>query len=133
MKTRNIYLSLVLIFIITYSYGQARLGSTIDDIKKEFTDPSLKLTPWFDKGMAYIDITIPRALVVYSFNTEGICAMTVIIPNTVGNLNYYVERYNNSYVILSTTKWRMYNDTGSFLIELKYPEEGGYWLIWTFE
>ena len=111
--------------------GQARLGSTASEIKSEFWESSYKQKSGYDKeGDYYITIETGRATVMYYFDTDKVCIATVIVPDNQGALNFYVELYNERYVIVSSTQWKMYSKGGISNIELVYPEDGGYFFIW---
>ncbi len=129
---KNLILTIVMTIICVIVFGQARVGSTASEIKSEFKESKYKLKTGYDKDNDYyISIETARATVVYYFNSEKICTMTIIIPDNQGALNIFVETYNNQYVIKSSTSWRMYNENGIANIELIYPETGGYFFIWT--
>lgn len=120
---------LVLFFSIVHVIGaQARLGSTSKEIRSEFSakEHGLKSGNFCD-GTFYIQITTNLATVIYYFDKSMICCMTLIAPDDIGALNYYVELYNKSYVIISSRKWRAYLENGIADIDLVYPEDGGYY------
>lgn len=124
---------LTILFAITsvIAFGQARLGSSAADIKSEFWESKYKLKSDYDKdGDYYITIETERATVFYYFNTDKVCTSTVIAPDNQGALNFYVELYNKQYVIVSSTKWKMYSENGIANIELVYPKDGGYFFVW---
>lgn len=125
---------LTILFAITsiFTFGQARLGMSISDIRSEFSDSSYNLKSGFDDdGDYYITIETERATVFYFFNSQKICYLTIIVPDNQGALNYYVELYNNQYVIVSSKQWKMYSENGIANIELIFPDGGGYFFRWT--
>ena len=67
---------------------------------------------------------------MYLFNTDKVCTASIIIPDNDGALNFYVEMYNEQYVIISSKNWNAYTSQGVANIELIYPEEGGTYFIW---
>ncbi|MBN2747802.1 MAG: hypothetical protein JXR34_13830 [Bacteroidales bacterium] len=128
----------VLMVIAIDVTSQARLGSTYKEIKDEFENSSDDvLTEKYVSDPAegmyykYIEVKIDNALVGYFFTTSLICYLTIIVPDHDGALNYYVEYYNKHYVIISPTKWRMYNRNGYCDINLKYDDDGSYHFTWT--
>jgi len=124
-------LLLIFSFIALISFSQSRIGSTANDIKEEFSDNVYNLKSGYDKdGDYYIKIDEKRATVLYYFNENKLCYMTIISPDNQGALNWYVERYNKLYVITSSTTWKMYSEYGVSNIELFYPKGGGYMFIW---
>lgn len=118
-------------FVHTNLFAQARLGFKASDIRQEFKDPDYQLESGFTSdNIYYITITTSRATVIYYFNEEWICDVCIIIPDDEGSLNYYVEYYNNHYVIISETKWKMYSKEGISNIELVFTEDLGYFFMW---
>ena len=65
-----------------------------------------------------ISIITERVNLLYMFDSEDICKICLLVPDTQGDLNYYVELYNSQYVIVSETEWKMYNKNGIAKIEL---------------
>jgi hypothetical protein len=126
-------LLLITIFgIFTNLAAQARLGSTSSAIQTEFSASEYKLESGItDDSVLYIAIEMPRSTVIYYFNKTLICFMTLIFPDDQGALNYYVEQYNKSYVIISAKQWRAYLEEGIADIDLIYAEDGVYYFVWT--
>ncbi len=113
-------------------FGQARLGSTATEIKNEFWESTYNLKSGYtDDGIYYVSIETERATVIYWFNTDKVCTLCMIVPDNQGALNFYVELYNRQYVIVSSTKWKMYSDGGIAEISLIYPDDGGYYFLWS--
>jgi len=128
---RKVLTVFALIIIGFISFGQSRLGSSANEIKSEFYGSKYNLKEAYDKDRDYyIKIDDTRATVLYYFSSNRICNATVIAPDNQGALNYYVERYNKLYVILSSTTWKMYSNGGVSNIELVYPDSGGYFFVW---
>jgi len=125
---------LTILFAITsvVVFGQARLGSSASEIKSEFWESTYNQKSGYDDvGDYYISIETEFASVMYYFNSDKLCYVTYIAPDNQGALNFYVENYNKKYVVVSGTKWKMYNENGISNIELVYPESGGYFFRWT--
>jgi len=124
----------LLILTINCTYSQARIGNSIKDIKDEFKDPVYKLTSGINNyGIDYISVETERASIVYYFNDENICYITIIVPDNQGAINYYVELYNNQYVIVSSTEWKMYSKKGIAKIKLKFGDDDICFFLWEFE
>jgi len=114
--------------------GQSRLGSNATEIKNEFYASSFNLqSGYLEDNTYYISISAERATVFYYFDSDKICNLCIIIPDDQGALNYYVEKYNRQYVIISATKWKMYSEGGISNIELIFPEDGGFLLVWSID
>ena len=120
-----------LLLIINLAFSQARLGSSVDDIKNEFGEAEYNLKSGYsDDGTYYVTISTDRATVIYYFSKEKICTLCMIVPDNQGALNFYVELYNEQYVIVSSTEWKMYSGGGIAEISLIYPDDGGYFFLW---
>ena len=129
---KKILLIIALIFTTIVAFSQARLGSSATEIKSEFSGSHYKLIGDYTNDKTYyIGITTERATVLYYFNSDMICNRTLIVPNNQGALNYYVELYNKHYVIINSTRWKMYSAGGIANIELFYPQDGGYCFVWS--
>ncbi len=125
---------LTILFAITsiIAFGQARLGTSATDIRSEFSESSYNLKSGYDDdGDYYITVETERATVIYYFNSDKICYLTLIAPDNQGALNFYVELYNKQYVIISAKEWKMYSENGIAKIELVYPESGGFYFLWS--
>lgn len=125
---------LLILFIATsnnFLLAQSRLGSTAAEIRKEFSDPKYNLKTDYSSELGYyIQIETSVSFVVYYFDSDLICILCVIIPYNQKVLNYYVEYYNENYVIISPVKWKMYSENGIANIELIFLDEGGYCFMW---
>ncbi len=125
-------LFLLIIFLPLLSKGQARLGYKPSAIKAEFSASYYELEDGYNSGnIYYISIKTSRAFVLYWFNQNKVCKMTFILPKTKMDLHYYIEMYNELYVNISDTEWRMYEDNVIIKIKLEYSEDlGMYYFIW---
>lgn len=113
-------------------FGQARLGSSATEIKNEFWESSYNLKSGYtDDYTYYISIETERATVIYYFNSDKVCNLCAIAPDNQGQLNFYVELYNKQYVVVSSTEWKMYSANGIANIKLVYPDDGGYYFLWS--
>lgn len=125
---------IVLSFFHQSLFCQARLGSSVAELKKEFSDKSFELVSGYDAEKDYyIRIWTDIATVYYYFDEDLLCNLVFITPDDNGKLNYYVEDYNKSYVIINNLEWKMYNETGIANIKLVYPEKKGDkpYFVWT--
>lgn len=128
---KGILISLTLLLLINVAYAQARLGSSATEIKNEFWESEHKLESGYtDDGIYYLRIRTTRATVFYCFDEDKLCRLCLIFPDNQGALNFYVELYNELYVIVSPTEWKMYSAGGIAEISLIYPDDGGYYFLW---
>lgn len=125
-------LTFLLAVMSAVAFGQARLGYTFADIKSEFGASKYNLEQGYREEIGYyIGIKMQNVNVLYWFNSQKICTLTLIIPDTQGTLNYLVEQYNSQYVIVSSTKWKQYSKNGIADIELQYFDDGSYYFLWS--
>jgi hypothetical protein len=129
---KNLLLISAMLVFSSALFSQARLRSSVAEIRAEFSESRYALESGYDSdGDFYISIFTDRATVFYYFNSRRICYMTIIVPDDQGALNMYAELYNKRYVIISPTKWRMYSEYGIADIELLFPKDGLYYFVWT--
>ena len=124
MKKLLLLVTFITVFTII-SKAQSRIGYTPSQIKAEFYYYTWS-SGYTTDGTYYIYTTYTRGLLIHYFNSSMICYSTLLKPNTVGDLNYYVELYNKQYVIVSDKSWKAYLDNGSIVnISLKNDAEYG--------
>ncbi len=131
LMMKQLFVLAAAFFCANFAFAQSRLGSTADEIREEFSDPTYQLEDGAtDGGRPFIRVEMERSSVMYLLDDEDVCALTFIIPEDPGALNGLVEEYNNRYVIISPTEWRMYGDWGYADITLVFPEDGKAYFIW---
>lgn len=124
---KNLILFLLLIPI--FGISQARIGSSRQDIYKEFVE----LSPKFDNpsdNLSSLHFETGRALVVHYFDDSEYCTLSVIAPKTQGDLNFYVEMYNRMYVVINSKEWRMYSENGSVSTIELVTNKGTTFFVW---
>jgi hypothetical protein len=122
-------LLLILMLVPIFGISQARLGSTRNEIYNEFElyYPKFEIS---EDGLAYMHLETERSLLLYYFNNENLCNISVIAPKTQGDLNFFVEQYNNSYVIMGPTEWRMYSANGAISTIELVTHNGNTFFVW---
>lgn len=129
-KMKKIYVFIMFFFVFLNCSGQAMLGSMPSEIRKRFDDPEFHLESGYDEdGEYYLAVLTERAIVTYFF--KGVnkpCYLTAIYPVTQGDLSFYVELYNKTCVIMSSTSWRKYFNKGFANISLAFDDENSYFL-----
>ncbi len=102
--------------IVQNSNAQAKLGSSISEIKKEFaTGYDLEIDFYQDKYM--ITTTNDDSYNHYFFDENEKCRITVIQPRSDSKVQSFIEYYNGKYAIISPKEWRWYNESGIAKIE----------------
>ncbi|MBN2664076.1 MAG: hypothetical protein JXR68_10540 [Bacteroidales bacterium] len=121
---------LVTFFLLFYSgFSQSRIGWTELQIKTEFYSWSFD-TDYLNDGTKYIVTDDENnATIAYFFNEQGLCYLTMVMPSNQVAVNYYVQTYNNQYVIVSDTEWKAYLANGVLVIKLFFGDDGPYFII----
>lgn len=123
---KNFLLLLALLFTFAVN-AQARLGVSYNDVYEEYRYLNPTITT--EKQGLCLDVSISTVQILYYFDKDKICKTTIICPRTQSVLNGYVEKYNNSYVIISNTEWKMYNQSTISSIKLVTYEDTTFF-IW---
>lgn len=122
MKKQILIYTLLLFTLLSHS--QTRLGSTEQEIRKEFSEKTFTSGNTTEDNQKYIAYSDERIQCIHYFDIKGICNWAVIEPLNTGTLNFYVETYNKNYVIINDTEWKMYTKNGIAKIVLIYPDNG---------
>ena len=119
---KKLILSLFLLLTVALTNAQSRVGSEYTDIYSEFENknPEVHFT---DEGQLFLSIDMITGNVLYYFDSDKICTETVIFPKDDDAVNFYVERFNKHYVIISPTSWRMYSNGTYADITLVYFQQ----------
>jgi len=107
-----------------------RRNSTESEIRSECGYQNYKIN-FTDSGIRYLSFTNDEGTINHYFNEDGYAYVVIFFPANQGKLNTYVEKYNNQYVIVSDSQWKMYNNNGIMKIELIFAEDGGYYFIYS--
>ena len=110
--------------------AQARLGSTLEEIKTEFSDKEFTYGVT-DDGEKYIFTNMKYGSFLYYFDKEtNKCDLCAQIPFTSVSLSEQIEIYNNKYVVVTEKSWKAYLEGGSVInIVLDYDEEDKFYVI----
>lgn len=129
---KPIFLFFTFLILSFTSFSQARIGFNSYVIKSDFYFWTFQSDYTNDgTNTYYIYTNTPeRGMWAYYFNSEGICFLCKFFPNTQGDLNYYVENFNNKYVIVSDTEWKMYNNNGIMNIKLQFENGLSYFVFY---
>jgi len=116
----------LLIPLITFS--QARLGSSLNEIRNEFSAHQ----------MGYINInnipclivTYPDIQVRYYFNSKSFCYQTSLVTQNLKQSKHILDVYNKNYIITSKTTWIMNDSFRTAHIKFSYKDDIGYVFTW---
>lgn len=115
--------NLLILICLLYSniiISQVRLNYSKTEILSEFSDSKFKLEEFKYEGLDAVTIFTESVNLLYLFNYNKICKISILIPHTQSDLKYFIELYNREYIIISDTTWKMYSENGVATIELIY-------------
>jgi hypothetical protein len=116
-------LAIIMLFILFQkTEAQARLGSSKKDIMNEFREKNIQVKTT-DKGEEYLAFESEMCTNLFYFDTNENCETVVIFPKNNKAINILVEYYNNHYVIIDDTHWKMYTSEAIAQIELVFYEQ----------
>ena len=110
-----------LIFLSNNTAAQARLGSNKSDIMKEFSEKNIKVN-LTDDGEEYLSFESNISVNLYYLDKDEICYNVVIFPKDNSAINTLVEFYNDKYVVIDESHWKMYTSNGIAKIDLIFFE-----------
>jgi hypothetical protein len=134
-------LILLMLFVTIPMYSQSRLGSPLDSIRMEFSEPKYNAQSGTTiNGDMYYSIYTPGASVVYLFDIFNICYVVQIDPKNDAYLSWYKEKYNKDFRKKSDVRWKAKIDKVVAYIVLtcpdstKHSDRNGYdpYFTWTF-
>lgn len=108
---KKLLISVLMVLITITAHAQARLNSTFMEIKQEFQSAGVPTRiDKTDDGDPFIVVTLDNREVMYLFNDEMLCKMTIVIPTSTGAIQWLIEKYNRELTIISPTSWRFYKN-----------------------
>ncbi|MCK9339214.1 MAG: hypothetical protein PHQ33_04685 [Bacteroidales bacterium] len=122
------------LLLVPFVHAQARLGSSPEAIKQEFSDSKYELDSGYDEDdIYYISLQIGLRSVQHLFGEDNICQVSIITPNTQEELNSMIEEYNKLYVIDSENKWKVQSSEGTTYVKLVSIEDGPKYFLWSLD
>ena len=128
MKKLILILTILISFI---SNSQSRIGFSYNEIRDEFSEHYTYTTGYRDNLGKFLEFEIPGAVTTYYFNEDNVCNLVTLLPNSKGDLHYFIEEYNKKYVVVSKVEWRVYTDGYIINITLEYVKDGVYVFMFT--
>lgn len=121
-------LILVFLFISLFSFSQARLGYSYQEIKREFVNENVVFT-YVDSTPCLI-ITYLNIEVYYYFNDKFLCYQTCVVTEDFSTAKEIVNTYNKNYDYVSKNTWSMKMNNLIFIVKLSYIKDVGYVFTW---
>ena len=119
---------ITLIILSNNTEAQVRLGSNKSDIMNEFREKNIKVN-LTDDGEEYLSFESNISVNLYYLDKDEICYNVVIFPKDNSAINTLVEFYNEHYVVIDETHWKMYTSNGIAKIDLIFFENSAMF-IW---
>ena len=119
---------ITLIILSNNTEAQVRLGSNKSDIMKEFREKNIKVN-LTDDGEEYLSFESNISVNLYYLDKDEICYNVVIFPKDNSAINTIAEFYNEHYVVIDETHWKMYTSNGIAKIDLIFFENSAMF-IW---
>lgn len=114
------------------SSSQPLFGYTPSEIRSKYPNANWQYKKWGNNmDMLSMSFEADDLLVIYFFNKKDRSVITTIAPLTQGELQSFIETYNQRYVIVDSYTWKFYDEGNIFLCELKTTAEGGYYFMWS--
>lgn len=130
MKTLLLLLAMAVLPLISKS--QPLFGYTPSEVKAKYPDVEWEYKKWGEgNDKLTMGFRTEDLLVIYFFNEDNRSLFTTIAPQNQGELQSFIESYNNRYVIIDSYTWKFYNDGAVFLCKLKQTDEGKYYFLWS--
>lgn len=125
-------LILLLLLVSHQGISQPLFGYTPSEVKAEFPELNWNYKRWGEGNKKLsMGFLTEKLLVIYFFNEDNKSVYTSIAPQTQGELQSFIESYNQRYVIIDSYTWKFYNDGAVFLCKLKQTDEGRYFFLWS--
>lgn len=117
-------LTSLLLLISTIGMSQSRIGYTAKEIIQEFNNHKIE-SEYSSNGDLILIVQIGDLCeVLYMFfDKSETCSAVAIMPKSNFATNYFVEKYNKEYVILSNKAWRMYYN--NMIINIRMQKSDG--------
>ena len=124
----------LLLLIPGLSKSQPLFGYNPSQVREEHLDANWHYDKYGDAKdllVMYYDTESIRTM--YFFDYRNVSTGTVILPKNKGILQWFIETYNNRYVIIDNTHWKFYNDGSVFRCSLEQTNDGRYYFDWVIE
>lgn len=122
---------LVLLAMVTPVFSQARLGRNFYEVNQEYAE-NYSVTKDKFEGNNVLTIEMNKAFIKHLFDSNNNCILSMIVPKSTIDVQYYVERYNKELVIMSPIEWRFYVGNAIAKVSLETTNDNSIVFIWTF-
>jgi len=102
--TKTIFTILVFL-MITFGYSQNRIGSTVGEVKIEFSPERYDLKYNLQGDIQFIQITQRTASTLFIFGKDGVCTECRITPTSSEFMTEYTHLFYNRYINKGPGLW----------------------------
>lgn len=120
---KKILFTLALLFIFQYSFSQARIGYTKQQIKNEFLYKKKVEEKVANDGTPYLSIEDKFGSDFYYLDDYNICVKYVFVAKNNDIVNQMIKALNEDYIKISDYEWRRYSNGVYIIAKLKYHKE----------
>lgn len=128
---KKLVIMLVLLSIVAPAFSQARLGRNFYEVNQEYAE-NYSVTKDKFEGNNVLTIEMNKAFIKHLFDSNNNCILSMIVPKSTIDVQYYVERYNKELVIMSPIEWRFYVGNAIAKVSLETTNDNSIVFIWTF-
>jgi hypothetical protein len=129
---KKLLLLLAMAVLPLISNSQPLFGFTPSEVKDRYPGVDWTYKRWGDgDDKLSMGFRAEDLIVVYFFNENNKSIATTINPQTEGELQGIIERYNSRYVIIDSYTWKFYDEGSIFMCKLKQSDQGRYFFLWS--
>lgn len=130
---KNIFLLICFVLLFHFSFSQLKLGSTKDEINKEF-DGYVFESGKIDDNTLFIGTCFESGLFYHIFNVSSdTCYGCLFYPKTNDILNTYIKNYNDSEIYVGNLMWKIKYKNLFILAILNCKNNDDYYFIYLFD
>lgn len=129
----RILVTLLLIFgSLQTINSQARLGNSLEEIQKEFSNYGIRKTLCNDSLNA-LSFKIQELTVIYYFDKYDVCISTLVSITNKNVAQQIRNYYNKNYIIVDNYTWKVTENLTVAYITSYYDKVLGYIFVWNYE
>ena len=119
--------TILIIFLTTFSFSQARLGYTFSEISKEFSKEVIS-HGYPERQFLLVELAI--ADVYYVFDNSFVCTEVLVSPANAYCLQYFLNKYNQDYFKMNENTWINISDGVNTYVDILQAADGSYFFKW---
>lgn len=113
----------LLLLIASLSYGQARIGYSKQDIRREFASQGITDVVSSDGTKFLMYDSNDDVRIAYYFNEDNICTRTYVMTKSKSVAGKIMQLYDNVYNSVNSYQWRAIVGDGVLFVEFSFDTE----------